>query len=378
MHSRRLLLAVTSALALGTLAQAQNISAAKLRWKGGAKAALTIIHDDLCGGASGVFTHADSIAHNRGIAFGTGAIVGSCGGQYDRMDKLVEHGHEIVSHSWSHANASNGWNAANEITKSKQTLEQNLTKQKTVDYFIFPYDRYGAGDIANLKSAGYISARTGPQSWEDDSGVTVKLNAFTPFNATYYFIYHTKEGNGGVEKHATEAIATGGWANQEFHGIADGSYDQVPNAAAYRQYLDWLVARREAGDLWISPPTAVVKYIMTFNGAGEPSVAGNILSFPSAAVQEKYATAITIALKAAGASQLTAKQGGVLLPITKKGDSFLIDVDPTQGPVILSQDAAGILKSLVHRGPAPDPARAADASGRRAGTKTVHRVLYLK
>jgi hypothetical protein len=361
--------------------RAQGITVEKNRWKGGAKAALTIIHDDLCAGTAGIYNYADTIAHNRGIAFGTGAIVGSCGGQYGKIDGLVEHGHEIVSHSWSHANAYNGWNADNEITKSKQTLEANMTRQKVVDYFIFPYDRYKAGDIANLKAAGYLSARTGPQSWEDDSGVTVKLSTFTPFNATYFFIYHPKEGNKGVEKHATEAIAAGGWANQEFHGIADGSYDAVPSAAAYREYLDWLKGKRDAGDLWIAPPTVVVRYIMTFNGAGEPQIDGNRLTFPASAVLPKYNTAITLTLTVPGApATLTASQGESFLRVTSKGaGKFLVEVDPTKGTVTISESATGVtLGKPLGRRMAGHLGRLIDLAGRRLGASQGLHALILE
>lgn len=326
---------------------AQGMTAQKARWKNGAKAAFSMIHDDICGeGTDGIFNPADSIAFNRGITFGAGAIVGDCERRklWKKLDLLVEHGHEIVSHSWSHVDARKGWSAAQEIDKSKAALEANLAVQKKVEYFIFPFDSYDAGSISGLKAAGYLSARTGPGAYSD-RGVTTRLEGFQPFGSTFFFVHLTSGGNAAMQKHASEAIASGGWAMQEFHGVADASWEKVASGDVYRQYMDWLKAKVEAGELWVATPSQVVKYIMTCNASGTPTMAGpggDVLTFPAAAIPADYATSITVILTVPSApTVLTARQGTNYLPIAKKAvDRFLLSVDPTRGPVTLSTDPA--------------------------------------
>src|SRR3954470_22915133 len=112
----KLPLAASVLLVCAAALHSQSITAEKLRWKGGAKAAYTYIHDDLCDPSTpGIFKYADPEAKKRGLVFGSGAIVENCSDKWKQLNQMVADGDEIVSHSWTHADARKGWNVQKEI-----------------------------------------------------------------------------------------------------------------------------------------------------------------------------------------------------------------------------------------------------------------------
>src|SRR4051812_49266016 len=76
-------------------------------WRGGATAAYSLIHDDVCDpGALGVFSAAEPELAKRGLHAGFGVVVSKCdaaaGGRWDQVETLVAHGHDVFPHSWDH------------------------------------------------------------------------------------------------------------------------------------------------------------------------------------------------------------------------------------------------------------------------------------
>ncbi|MBN1983527.1 MAG: polysaccharide deacetylase family protein, partial [Chitinivibrionales bacterium] len=218
MNKQRVLFAVTLILtAIFISSTTAAITAKTTKWKDEAKAAYTMIHDDLCDGSTpGITGVADTVAYNRGIVLGSGAIVQECENNnfYDRLKTFASHGHEIVSHSWSHVDATQGWNADQEIVKSKATLEQKL-EGINITFFIFPFDNYDTKALNALDAAGYISARAGPAPYGGDRGVVTNLAQFKPFGGVLFdvwgpsqSIYKTQD---CLQKHVEAAISGGGW-----------------------------------------------------------------------------------------------------------------------------------------------------------------------
>jgi hypothetical protein len=360
--------ALSAALALASVSSNAQVTAEKLRWKGGAKAAYTYIHDDLCDPTTpGIFSHAQPEAKKRGLVFGSGAIVQECPDDWAKLKSLVADGHEILSHSWTHPDLNKGGSVQKEIIDSKAAIEKNVTNQKEVTYFIFPEDSYNDNLVAQVKAAGYLSFRGVKVSYQD-RGITKDLDKFQPFGSTYFMVYQGKN-FAALKTHITDAIAAGGWSNQEMHGVSDGSWETFP-LADYQAHLDFVKAHVDNGDLWNATPTAVVRYIVTYNGAGAPSVSGNTLSFPSANIAERYDTPISVALTVPGATAVTAKQGGVDLPVKKNAaGKFIVEVNPKLGPVSLTHDGSLALappaagNRLAPRAASAEPLR--DMAGRR-------------
>ncbi len=325
------------------------------RWRGNTTAAYSIIHDDACGaGNYGIHMNADTIAYNRGLVIGAGAIVKSCvelaaGADkqiWEKLERMIQHGHEMISHSWQHDDATfEHWGVQKDVIDSKATLEQNITGC-TVTFFVFPYDNYNDSALNQLRDNGYLGARAGiaPQQ---DRGVNTEFENFDPFRANFdafclteeASIYAAQVGNANTLKaYLDDAIAKKGWALQEMHEVGSGElwgHIRVPD---YQAHMDYVRMQVERGIVWNAVPTDVVKYIVTKDRCGTASVTDNILTFSSSdSVDARYATELTILLTTQNDPlEVYATQNGTDIPVEKLGaHRFSFDVDPTKGPVTL-------------------------------------------
>lgn len=338
------------------------ITPEKTKWRNGATAAYSIIHDDLCsGGADGTVQYADTIAYNRGLVISGGALVSSCVSRHfwDYVNTMFLHGHEIISHSWSHTDATEpGWDPEQEFVRTKVEIETYVPGAE-VTFFIFPEDHYNDQNLLDLKAAGYLGARAGPRSWGNDRGVTTNFNNFDPLGGCIFWDvwgpeYSIYNDDNCLKMHVDAAIATTGWSLQELHGVQDNSWETCP-LEEYRSLLDYVKSKVDVNEIWMGTPTQVCKYIVTFQNCGTPSVNSNtILLFSSSdAVDSKYATAITVLLTTTtNPQQVTATQNGTELPVEKLGtNSFSLAVDPTRGEVQLSTTTATVFNYFLMQKP---------------------------
>ncbi|MGL4995757.1 MAG: hypothetical protein ACRC6G_06265, partial [Deefgea sp.] len=149
-----------------------------------------------------------------------------------------------------------------------------------------------------------------------------------------------KAGGDLLNLHVDAAINAGGWATRTMHGVNDASWMSVP-LAKYTAHLDYLKAKVDAGVLWVTGPSNVIKYryardfckpILSSSGA-------SIVTFDTSAAQcKKYATPITLQAFALNpASKLIASQSGNALSLkAAPNNSVLVTVDPLAGPVTFS------------------------------------------
>lgn len=345
------------------------------KWKNNATAAYTIINDDLCDTVCrGIYEHADTIAYNRGLRIGSGAIVKKCvdEGEYmwEHLRTMASHGHEIVAHSWDHGSPIDlgwqpeSWSVDTDVVMAKELIEKNVPGAK-VTFFIFPYDAYNDQRLNELKEHGYLGARAGKVMYDDDRGVNTDFENFNPFKSCYFDAYMSKaeqdaldtlpkeerytvsiynDDNDDIEiQHVDSAIATGGWSLQEMHAVDDEEpwgWGHI-SIAKYRKLLDYVKTKVDSGILWMDVPTAVIKYIVTKNQCGTPSIKNTVLSFPGADdVDKKYATELTLLLTTKwNPSEVIGTQNGIKLTATKiEKNSFRMDVDPTKGDVMLKHN----------------------------------------
>ena len=341
-----------------------------LDWRGGATAAYTIIHDDLCNSAAnGIHRFADTIAYNRGIRFGAGAIVGSCvaKGDYmwDIMARMVSHGHEILSHSWSHGAAvdlgwvGENWDVERDVVNTKRVIEENVPGAEVV-YMIFPYDAYSDARLGELSENGYLASRSGRRQYVD-RGVVVDFSNYDPFRSNLFDAFVSREEqerllagrdsspvsvydniNDDIEiQHVDAAIAFGGWSIQELHSVDDEppwGWGRM-GVDRYRNLLDYVGNKVDRGLLWVDTPTAVIKYIMTREYIPEPVIEGEVIKFNVPGdFDGRYATELTIEVAVNGdVFSITGDQGGAVIQASEKSPGrFIMDINPLYGDVELT------------------------------------------
>jgi peptidoglycan/xylan/chitin deacetylase (PgdA/CDA1 family) len=357
-------------------------------WRGGAVAAYSVIHDDVCDpSALGVFSVADGELKSRALRAGFGVIVGTCdkakAGTWAQVNTLVSHGHDVFGHSWDHPCITNDGNLAQscdpaaprsvdfdkEIGNAGTTLKSKAGV--SLDFFIFPYDVCDPAAIAYLKSKGYLGARCGtlatnPPDFGD--AFAVNYDVYGPSYSRYFgkgACAKTASGKSPVQyetvpadyteacrryvlnQYVDDAIAAKGWGIRELHGFdpsdnLSGGWETV-NTPDYRAHLDYLLTKIAAGDLWVDGPTPVLRYRFAREAqtCALPAVAaGNTLHFsaPSAACQ-KYATILSYRVATTDSTDPTAlhvRQAGATLPVKRiSAGHYVVDADPTKGDAVL-------------------------------------------
>ena len=273
-------------------------------WKNDADAAYSIIHDDYGDvGVDGIWQYADTIAFNRGIKFTFGAIAERCEATrdingysnpygYAKNVMMAQHGHEIISHShshdcavgaaWSPCDLAPNWGeepgSANFLTQL-ETAHNSISTGTDFDpvYYIFPYDRFTHAANDKLKDMDYIGSRTG---WSSPYGPdptfyrngyeNADLSSFYPdadgfFRTAVEVFDDIDRQRPGVEQTqlldsaVDYAIANNLWANRELHNVGSSGWGSV-QVDPYRQHINYLKSKVEAGELWVGTVSEVLTY----------------------------------------------------------------------------------------------------------------------
>ena len=360
-----------------TIEQTQSVPAAistvrVATWKGNARAAYSIVHDDFCSGdfdKSGLVKYWHQLA-DRGLVAGYGVIVQLCNYQpkyYEEMQKMVAAGMEMINHTFSHPAPDKGFdqgllspgvNLDQELVRSHQELHNHGFDAQ---YFVFPLDKSNNAILRTIADEGYKGARGGAGQSINNANLNPN-DDLAPFKANFdcFNIHQTDEVSCSkhretqipqeiLKRFLDDAIADGGWALRELHGIEDnpGLAEQDRTTAdswgwvslkEYSDHLDYVKSRVESGDVWMDTPTHVTLYWASRAYCGEPSIKGNgkleFDNYQNGAGCIKYSTPLDVIVTVDDADTLSASQDGASLPVTKLGDHrFLMPVNPTGGEV---------------------------------------------
>lgn len=286
---------------------AQNPTGYIANWKNDAKGAYSIVHDDYGdSGVDGIWQYADSICFNRGVKFTIGAIASSCETSrningysspyaYAKEVMIPLHGHEIMSHSHTHACAlgNAGWSPCNmtvgwgEDTTSTAFNFQLVRPHNSIlngtgvapQYYIFPYDRFTDAANAKLKAMGYVGSRTGWTSYKlDDSPYhrngynnndegdffpdsegffRTAVQVFDDVNSNMSYAGQLATLNDEVDS----AIANNQWANRELHNVTYGSFGWGRvRVDAYRAHIDYLQSKMTSKELFVGTVSEIMTY----------------------------------------------------------------------------------------------------------------------
>ncbi|GHD69173.1 carbohydrate-binding protein [Jeongeupia chitinilytica] len=330
-------------------------SAAYTTWSGGARGAYSLVHDDLCGYTTdGQISYADPELAKRGLRAAFGIISGNCAPYHWQAAKqFLAHGHEIFSHSRNHMDANTAaWNSAAQITGSQDDIAANLNGYRPT-FFAWPSDISPDAPMAYLRAQpGYLGGRAanrvdengniqyGMAAGVNEAGFTdpfmIKADTFT--QSGIWSLY--PQGSEILNLHVDAAIAQGGWSLRTAHGVNDASWETIP-LARYQGHLDYVKAKVDSGELWMAPPSDVIRYrfarqycapTVVTDGNGQAAV-----RFDANAECQRYATTLTLDIATDRAvTQAGATQGGNAVAISKLDAShYRLSVNPLQGNVSL-------------------------------------------
>jgi hypothetical protein len=334
-------------------------------WRDDAKAAYTIIHDDMCGRElRGIDKLAVPALVKRGLSAGVGPYVDACAidGLWGMVKAVEDKGIEIVNHSYTHVNIT-ALNAYKEVILAKREFDLKMTRP--LSFYIFPYDYFTPETVSMVQAAGHIGARAGTRD-AFDGFTNPPLNPPEPTNdmnlvfdvwpRTYskYAAFAEKD---ILNLHVFNAIEHGGLAVREFHSVSPldhppqngQGFGPVP-LKIYEAHLDFLYTAWKAGLVWTSSPSSIIRYRHA-RTACKASVEGKTIVFDASADECKtFATPISVIVKTGNdIGGLKAQQGGKTVFTRKLApNTFSVTADPTAGPVDL--DGCGAA------GPAVDPA----------------------
>jgi hypothetical protein len=345
-------------------------------WRDDAKAAYTMIHDDMCGRElRGIDRMAVPALALRGLTAGVGPFVDACAtdGLWGMVRAVEAKGNEIVNHSWTHPNIT-ALNAYKEVILAKR--EFDLQMLKPVTFYIFPYDFFTDETVSMVEAAGHIGARAGMRDMTDGF-MNPPLNPPEPTNdmrllfdvwPRTYSKYAAYPEKAILNLHVFNAIEKGGFGVREFHSVspddkpplAGQGFGPVP-LKVYEDHLDFLYLAWKSNLVWTSNPSTIIRYRHARTTC-KASVAGNAISYDVSNPEcQKFATPISVLVKTGNdVPGLKATQAGQTVFTRKLGPNlFSVTADPTLGNVELGGCSmpGPIIDPTTPMPPKPTPAQ---------------------
>ena len=215
-------------------------------WQGFKQGAITYSFDDGCGGQ----LSAAIPALNKYGLHATFNLVTQWVSNWGAWKQAAGNGHEIASHTVSHANLNQA--GENELSQSKQTMQQQIGQECVT--IVYPNCVTGnKGSMARY----YISGRT-------CSGQLVGPNPGDMFEISSLIVGNTGQLNNAnaLNSKANEAAQQGKWAVFLIHGVdGDGGYSPI-SSSDLDQHFSFV---KQQGKWWVATFKDVSKYILEAN-----------------------------------------------------------------------------------------------------------------
>lgn len=308
-------------------------------WRGGARAAYSIVHDDVGQPeADGALDFGLPELSQRRLRAGFATVIGDieARGMWPRLATLVGDGHEILNHSWDHCNLVERPDYEAQIDRP-QALAQRRLGAHAPRLFAFPYDAYDEPAREHLRSRAFAGARAG------ERGVDVADAPADDFYLRYdtygpdYSVYEEDV----LNAHVDAAIESGGWAVRELHGVEDQSWEMI-SRVDYARHLDRLVEAGKTGRLWTDTPSVVAAYRRRRAEAGPCSLVEGELRFDSARPSTVPSGDLSVEVEVDPAFALTAVQGGHEIECRPLPQGvWRLELDPYAGPTHLGTRSIG-------------------------------------
>lgn len=228
-------------------------------WQGFRSAAVTYTFDDQC---ANQFSAAVPLFDARGFKATFYPVI-NWGVNWNTLRQLVANGHEVGSHTMSHADLSKtqSQNEENELRESKNEIDKQIPGNQCIT-IAYPYCSIGTVGII---SKYYIAGRT----------CQGQIESKTPNN--FYSISSITCGSTGginstdsLNKKVNEAANSNGWCVFLVHEVNNGNGYSPIATSAIEGNLNYLSQNK--GKFWVSTFSNVVRYIKERNAVQIRSV----------------------------------------------------------------------------------------------------------
>ena len=307
--NKYLLLAIVCSFVAAFQAPPDYEVAPWLNWKQGV---VTYSFDDGC---SGQLSAAIPALNKYGL-HATFNLVTNWVSNWGGWKQAAQNGHEIASHTVSHANLDSS--GEQELSQSKRIIEQNIGQECVT--IVYPNCVCGN---KGLISKYYISGRT-------CSGQFVGNNPFDMYEISSFIIGNTGQYNSAqaLNNLADQAAQQGKWAVFLIHGVdGDGGYSPI-SSSALDQHFNYV---KQQDKVWVATMKEVSKYILESKSLTITETGGNGSFMLDVSCQQSAVTKldqpITIARKVS-CTNPTVKLNGSQINSTPYNGKVIFNVIP--------------------------------------------------
>lgn len=321
-----------------TLPPTPSLERAKVRvegvepWRDGARAAYSLVHEDLCDASAGTLRFAVPALRTRGLRAGLAATVTLCSdGGWDVLRTLAMEGFEIVNHGWWHQDPTLE-TAEQEVDESRKELQRRTGSNTT--FFACPQPSPDPEIVRFALQHGHLGVRNGSRP-----GAIVLPGQVDPADIPFdSFGSDSRHGPADTQLDAflDSAIDQRAWGMRCFRGVADTSWEPVEEGL-YVRHLDRLARLARTGDVWAAPPSEVLQHALAHRIAGTPQLHGSVLRFPRAAREKRCRAQLSVLLRCEGQfpRRLVGEQHDVAIPSTQlKPGLWRLQLDPWEPAVL--------------------------------------------
>lgn len=301
-------------------------------WRDGARAAYSLVHEDLCDSSTGTLRIAVPAMRTRGLRAGLAATVTLCSdGGWAALRTLAAEGFEIANHGWWHQDPTTE-NVVQEVDDSRKELQRRTGSNIT--FYASPQVSPNPDIVRFALQHGHLGVRNGARL-----GRVVAPGEVDPADIPFD-PFGSGSQHGPIESQLgtflDSAVDQRAWAVRCLRGVADTSWEPI-NENLYVRHLDRLTKLVRAGDLWVAPPSEILQHALAYRVAGTPGLHGSVLRFPRTDNAKRTRAHLSVLLRCEGSAphRLVGEQHGVLVPaIQLKPGLWRLQLDPWE-PAIL-------------------------------------------
>ena len=301
-------------------------------WKGGMRAAYSILHEDLADASTGTLQIAVPALRTRGLRAGLATCVSLCSdSDWMALRTLASEGFEIANHGWWHQSPTPE-TAAHEIEESRREIQRK--SGSTVSFYACP-DAELDEELARFAiDRGHLGCREGRSS-----GMVAQPDVLDPLRIPHdAFGSCSAHGDPSRQMDAflDSVLDQGGWGIRSLRGVSDTSWEPIPECV-YVSHLDRLEKLSRANELWVAPPSEILRHALARQAAGEPKIEGSLLHFPAADPSGRVRAFLSVVIRCHGKipGRLSGEQNGAPILCRRIDDSaWRVEVHPWD-PVVL-------------------------------------------